>query len=64
MDTGTWILIGVAIYFLPYIVASARERPDSASIGALDFLLGWTFIGWVIALVWALMPIKKPAKEA
>jgi hypothetical protein len=42
------------LYFLPTIIAFARSKRDTASILALNFLLGWTAIGWVIALVWAL----------
>ncbi|HTS59049.1 MAG TPA: superinfection immunity protein [Terriglobales bacterium] len=41
-------------YFLPSIVAFARSKRDSVSIFVLNLLLGWTAIGWVIALVWSL----------
>ena len=59
MDTGTWVLIGIAVYFLPYMVASFRDRPDSSSIFVLDFFLGWTVLGWIGALIWAFLPVKK-----
>jgi len=45
---------GFVLYFLPAIVAFARSKRDAASIFVLNLLLGWTAIGWVIALVWAL----------
>lgn len=45
---------GLVFYFLPAIVAFARSKRDAMSILVLNFLLGWTAIGWVIALVWAL----------
>ena len=45
---------GFVLYFLPAIVAFARSKRDAASILVLNLLLGWTAIGWVIALVWAL----------
>ena len=45
---------GFLFYFLPSIVAAARSKRDLVSIFVLNFLLGWTAIGWVIALVWAL----------
>ena len=44
---------GFVLYFLPSIVAFARSKRDSASILVLNLLLGWTAIGWVIALIWA-----------
>ncbi len=45
---------GFVFYFLPAIIAFARSKRDAGSILVLNFLLGWTAIGWVIALVWAL----------
>ena len=49
---GTLILL--ALYFLPALVAKSGRHPNSTAIFALNLLLGWTFIGWVVALVWAL----------
>ena len=59
---GTVVLLslsvaGLALYFLPAIVANRRGHPATAALTALNLLLGWTLIGWVAALVWALMPI-------
>jgi hypothetical protein len=45
---------GFVLYFLPSILALARNKRDTVSIFVLNFLLGWTAIGWVVALVWAL----------
>ena len=45
---------GFVFYFLPAIIAFARSKRDAGSILVLNFFLGWTAIGWVIALVWAL----------
>jgi len=42
------------LYFLPSILAVARNKRDTTAIFFLNLLLGWTAIGWVIALVWAL----------
>ena len=49
---------GIAAYFLPAIVAKARRHSDYTSILLVNLLLGWTFLGWVVALVWA---FKNPA---
>lgn len=47
------IIIGaIALYFAPSIVAINKR--GGAGIAALNTLLGWTLIGWVAALVWAL----------
>lgn len=43
-----------AIHFLPTIIAALRHGRSVGGIFLLNLLLGWTVIGWVIALVWAL----------
>lgn len=43
-----------AIHFLPTIIAALRRGRNVVGIFLLNLLLGWTVIGWVIALVWAL----------
>src|SRR5882757_4628229 len=34
--------------------APERNKRNVGAIFALNFLLGWTLVGWVVALVWAL----------
>jgi hypothetical protein len=46
------VLIGLALYFLPTLIG-LRKR-NAGAIFALNLLLGWTLIGWIVALVWAL----------
>ena len=45
---------GFVLYFLPAIIAFGKSKRDAGAILALNFFLGWTAIGWVFALVWAL----------
>jgi T4 superinfection immunity protein len=45
--------LGFVLYFLPSIVAFARNKRDASAIVLLNFFLGWTAIGWIVALVWA-----------
>jgi hypothetical protein len=47
-----FIVIGLFIYFLP--TYCGRNKRNSGAIFALNLLLGWTLVGWVVALVWAL----------
>jgi len=44
----------LAVYFVPSIVAVTRGHWNRTAIFVLNLLLGWTFVGWGIALVWAL----------
>lgn len=46
-------MIHIALYFLPTIVALARHSDRTGRIFLLNFFLGWTGIGWIVALVMA-----------
>ena len=49
-----WVFAIVTFgYMLPWAVAATRGKSNSGAIALLNFLLGWTFIGWVAALVLA-----------
>jgi len=52
-------LIGLAIHFIPTIIAVGKEHPSKGAIFAVNLFLGWTLLGWVGALIWAL---SSPAK--
>lgn len=47
------IIAGGVIYFLPTVVATSRNHKNMASVFLLNLLTGWTFLGWVGSLVWA-----------
>ena len=44
---------GTVMYFLPSISALARSKSDLLAIFLLNLFLGWSVIGWMVALVWA-----------
>ncbi len=50
---GVFLLFLVALYFVPLIVAVVRKVPNVGSVGVINFFLGWTLIGWVVALAMA-----------
>lgn len=47
------VIASIVFYFIPTIVAYINEQDNTASIFILNLLAGWTFVGWVVALVWA-----------
>jgi hypothetical protein len=47
------LTIVVLIYFLPTIVALSRGHLSALAIFFLDLFLGWTLIGWLVALIWS-----------
>ena len=60
-----WVLVvltgvSILVYLLPAIVAEERKHQHRSPILLLNLLLGWTFLGWVGALVWATMPVIPP----
>lgn len=44
---------GFVMYFLPSIIALARSKRDTLAIFLLNLFLGWSVIGWLVALIWA-----------
>lgn len=48
-----WGCLILSIYFIPSFVAAKRNHIQKKSILILNIFLGWTLIGWVVALVWA-----------
>ena len=50
----TFLSVLFLMYWLPTIVAIVRRTPSALGVAALNFFLGWTVIGWIIALVIAL----------
>ena len=47
------IAVALLFYFAPSLVAIDRQK-NGLAILALNLFLGWTLVGWVVALVWAL----------
>ena len=42
------------VYFLPSFIAFSRAHKDRFMIFLINIFLGWTFLGWVWALIWSL----------
>ena len=57
MVDGLLFIAGLFLYFLPSIIA--RDKRHAAGIITLNFLLGWTFVGWIAAFIWALAAEKE-----
>ena len=53
-------VIGLALYFLPTIIAASRRATRMPVIVLVNVFLGWTLVGWVVALVLALTVPQRP----
>lgn len=57
----TFFFFGPALYLLPTYEAWKNKHPNLTSIALLNVFLGWSVLGWVVAVVWA---YKKPEPGA
>lgn len=48
-----FLIISGIFYFIPTFIAFDKNHPNKEAIFACNFIFGWTFIGWGIALVWS-----------
>lgn len=54
-----FIIIGLFLYFIPAFVG--RNKRDSMGITLLNIFLGWSVLGWIGALIWAVTSERKDA---
>jgi hypothetical protein len=49
-----WVVTVLTVgYMLPWAIAASGRKSNTASVAVINLLLGWTFVGWIIALVMA-----------
>jgi hypothetical protein len=51
------LIVILCVWLLPIYIADKRHHPNSLPITLLTLLLGWTFLGWVIALIWSCLAL-------
>jgi len=56
------VLLVVALYLLPSLIATSRHKRNAGAIFLLNLFLGWTVLGWVIALIWAALHEERRAE--
>lgn len=59
---GYLVLYGIPVvfYLIPTLAAASEKHHNLRAIAALNILLGWTALGWIAALIWAL---TKPHRD-
>ncbi len=45
-----WILLIIILYFLPTFNAYSNKKRNAGSVFIINFFLGWSIIGWIVAL--------------
>ena len=54
------IIFLALFYFIPSLVGFGRHHKNAPAIAVLNLLLGWTLLGWIVALVWAFSSHVEP----
>jgi hypothetical protein len=49
-----FLVLLLVIYFIPSWIGFGKKKKNSGAIFALNLLVGWTVLGWLIAFIWAL----------
>lgn len=57
-----WLMLGLAIYMIPSIIALAKRNKRTKVI-LFNIFLGWTVVMWIISLVWACKREEIPAEQ-
>jgi hypothetical protein len=47
------LVFAALFYFLPTLIALLRGHHNGFAIFLTNLLLGWTLIGWIVALIWS-----------
>ena len=55
------LVVVLLLHFLPTVIAFLRHHHNLIAIFALNLLLGWTGLGWIIAFIWSLTATPKPS---
>ena len=56
------MVAGATAYLLPTLIASSRKHHNLGSVAVINIFLGWTFVGWVVALAMAASAVR-PAQR-
>ena len=49
------IFLSLILYFLPAIIACYYKDKNTIWIFVLTLITGWTSLGWILALFWAIL---------
>ena len=60
-------ILAIIFYLLPCVIAAVRNARHSGMIFFINLVFGWTVLGWIAALIWAIAeapeeprPIDRP----
>lgn len=60
---ASYFIVSLLVYLLPTIIALIFGCDRTDSVFIMNLFLGWTFIGWVWAFIWAVSPRREQQKS-
>lgn len=51
------LIVVLGLYLVPTIIGMIRKVPNIGSVIVINLLLGWTLVGWVVALAMAVRTV-------
>lgn len=65
--TGGWLIALIPLlliaYFIPTFIAIGRRHRFVTAVGLINGLLGWTLLGWLAAMIWAVnRDVREPGE--
>ena len=65
----SFFVVAPALYLLPTYEAWRNKHPNLTAIALVNIFLGWSLLGWVVAVVWAykkpeLIAVASPSRES
>jgi hypothetical protein len=54
-SVGAIVVVGIAAYFLPFIIGCYRAVPNKIGIFFLNLIFGFTVIGWAALLFYCVL---------
>ena len=61
---GVLAAMVILVYFLPTAAAATASHPSEQAIFILNLFFGWTVIGWLVALGWAVSSPRADQRPA
>lgn len=59
MATLITLFLIAAVYLIPALIAINVKHKQQTAIILLNIFAGWTFVGWLGALIWAVLKSDK-----
>ena len=65
-EAADFVVLGliIAAYFVPTVVAKYRDKKNTEAIFLVNLIFGWSMLGWIAALTWALYAEKQMVNES